>query len=171
MYAERQHCRVYEVILSYTGAFNRRHRRSGHLYHGRYKAFFIDKDNYLLAVSRHIHLNTLPIKSKEFLDKRLLDISINESTSLPGYLNIKSRKDFIDYTTILDNISQESGNAVRNYKKFINEGIAKQIPNLLEIDKGTGIIEGKNFVDKIRQLIGKSRNKMEGGGREQPSLR
>jgi putative transposase len=41
--------------ISYTSAFNRRHRRSGHLYQGRYKAFLVDADSYLLEVSRYIH--------------------------------------------------------------------------------------------------------------------
>jgi REP element-mobilizing transposase RayT len=31
---------------SYTVYFNRRHRRSGHLYQGRYKAILVDADNY-----------------------------------------------------------------------------------------------------------------------------
>ena len=42
---------------SYTVYFNKRHRRSGHVFEQRYKAFLVDKDNYLLAVSRYIHLN------------------------------------------------------------------------------------------------------------------
>jgi len=31
--------------ISYTSAFNRRHKRVGHLYQGRYKAFVIQADN------------------------------------------------------------------------------------------------------------------------------
>ena len=50
--------------ISYTSAYNRRHRRSGHLYQGRYKAFLIDADSYLVAVSRYIHLN--PIRLKKY---------------------------------------------------------------------------------------------------------
>ena len=42
---------------SYTLYFNRRHRRTGHLFEQRYKALLVDKDNYLLQVSRYIHLN------------------------------------------------------------------------------------------------------------------
>ena len=48
--------------ISYTGWYNRRHRRSGHLYQGRYHAFLIDADNYLKEVSRYIHLNPVKIK-------------------------------------------------------------------------------------------------------------
>ena len=51
------------VNISYTSHFNRRHHRVGHLYQGRYKAFLIDADNYLLEVSRYIHLNPTRIKA------------------------------------------------------------------------------------------------------------
>src|SRR5208283_1692920 len=43
--------------ISYTAYVNKRHGRSGHLYQGRYKAFLIDADSYLLEVSRYLHLN------------------------------------------------------------------------------------------------------------------
>ncbi len=42
---------------SYTQYFNRRHRKVGHLFQGRYKAIICDKDKYLLALVRYIHLN------------------------------------------------------------------------------------------------------------------
>jgi putative transposase len=42
---------------SYTVSWNRRHQHTGHVFEQRYKAFLVDKDNYLLQVSRYIHLN------------------------------------------------------------------------------------------------------------------
>src|SRR5438876_6091110 len=50
--------------ISYTGYYNRRHRRSGHLYQGRFKAVVVDKDSYLLELSRYVHLNPIRIKAK-----------------------------------------------------------------------------------------------------------
>ncbi|MCL5278155.1 MAG: transposase, partial [Deltaproteobacteria bacterium] len=41
----------------YTGYFNRRHERSGHLFQGRYKGILVDKDAYLIELSRYVHLN------------------------------------------------------------------------------------------------------------------
>jgi len=41
----------------YTQASNRRHRRVGHLFQGRYKAILVDKDAYLLELSRYVVLN------------------------------------------------------------------------------------------------------------------
>ena len=46
----------------YTQAFNRRHRRVGHLFQGRYKAILVDKDAYSLELSRYIHLNPWRVK-------------------------------------------------------------------------------------------------------------
>ena len=43
----------------YTQRFNRRHRRDGTLFRGRYKGILIDADEYLKAVVRYIHLNAV----------------------------------------------------------------------------------------------------------------
>lgn len=43
----------------YAQYYNRRHRRSGHLFENRYKSVLCDEDNYLLALIRYIHLNPI----------------------------------------------------------------------------------------------------------------
>src|SRR5215475_13753556 len=47
---------------SYTQYFNRKHRKVGHLFQGRYKAIVCDKDEYLLTLIRYIHYN--PVRAK-----------------------------------------------------------------------------------------------------------
>ncbi len=49
--------------ITYTAAYNRRHNRIGHLYQGRFKAILIDADNYLLELSRYVHLNPVRLAS------------------------------------------------------------------------------------------------------------
>ena len=46
----------------YTQRFNRRHKRAGHVFQGRYKAVLVQKDNYLLELSRYIVLN--PVRAQ-----------------------------------------------------------------------------------------------------------
>ena len=41
----------------YTQASNRRHRRVGHLFQGRFKGILVDKEAYLLELSRYVVLN------------------------------------------------------------------------------------------------------------------
>jgi putative transposase len=40
-----------------TQSFNRRHDRVGHLFQGRYQGILVDKDSYLLELSRYIVLD------------------------------------------------------------------------------------------------------------------
>ena len=62
---------------------NKRHKRVGHLYQGRYKAFLVDADNYLLVVSRYIHLNPVRIKAlkKKGTKEKLAALMLFEASS------------------------------------------------------------------------------------------
>ena len=55
--------RVLQSLLTgYARRFNRTHHHRGHLFQGRYKAIVCDRDSYLLALVRYIHLN--PVRAK-----------------------------------------------------------------------------------------------------------
>src|SRR5258708_27167287 len=43
----------------YTQRFNRRHGRTGHVFQGRFKAIVVDRQSYLLELSRYVVLNPL----------------------------------------------------------------------------------------------------------------
>jgi REP element-mobilizing transposase RayT len=51
---ETPHANIKQVMqninTSYTVYINKRHRRFGHLFQGRYKSFIVDKESYLLEV-------------------------------------------------------------------------------------------------------------------------
>ncbi len=42
--------------------FNRRHRRTGHVFQERYESILVQKDGYLLELSRHVSLNPLQVQ-------------------------------------------------------------------------------------------------------------
>jgi REP element-mobilizing transposase RayT len=45
------------LLTGYSGRFNRRHRRAGHLFQNRYKSIVCEEDHYLLELVRYVHLN------------------------------------------------------------------------------------------------------------------
>src|SRR5215469_5219135 len=47
----------------YTQAFNRRHRRVGHLFQGRFKAILVQKESHFLEVCRYVVLNPVRARS------------------------------------------------------------------------------------------------------------
>lgn len=48
---------MHNLSFRYTGYFNWRHQRIGHVFQGRYRAILVDSDSYLLQLIRYIHLN------------------------------------------------------------------------------------------------------------------
>ena len=51
------------LSTAYTVYYNLRHGRHGHLLDGRFKAKPVDGDDYLLALSRYVHLNPVQVGS------------------------------------------------------------------------------------------------------------
>jgi putative transposase len=56
--------------VSYTGYYNRRHQRVGHLFQGRFKAVVVEADSYLLELSRYVHLNPVRVGAVKRKDLR-----------------------------------------------------------------------------------------------------
>jgi REP element-mobilizing transposase RayT len=59
------------LLTGYAGAFNRRHRRTGHLFQNRYKSIVVDEEVYLLELVRYLHLN--PVRAGVVRDLKDLD--------------------------------------------------------------------------------------------------
>ena len=69
---------------SYSMYFNHRYRRVGSLFQGSYKAVYIDRDEYLLHLSRYMHRNP-----NELTGLNPVKLSEYPYSSYPYYLNIK----------------------------------------------------------------------------------
>lgn len=52
---------IQNLAFRYTRAFNRRARRVGHLFQGRFRSLLVDGNTYLFELVRYIHLN--PVRS------------------------------------------------------------------------------------------------------------
>ena len=58
-------------MTGYAVTFNKRHKRSGHLFQNRYKSIVCEEDSYLLELIRYIHLN--PLRAGLVKDLKELD--------------------------------------------------------------------------------------------------
>lgn len=138
--------------IGYTGVFNRKYNRSGHLYQGRFKSFLIQKDEYLKEVSRYIHLNPVRIKKysgKEFKEKSSV-LNTFRFNSFGGYANLRKRDDFVNYSTVLDYFGGDTQEGRRQYRQFVLGGLTG-IANPLDLGRGNGIIGSEGFIETIRE--------------------
>ena len=138
--------------VSYTGYFNKVHQRAGHLYQGRYKAFLIDADSYLLEVSRYVHLNPVRTRAAARLsiDDRKHLLATYRWSSYPACLAPVKRLPFLSFG-FLDAFRGDTPSGRRAYRRFVEAGIEGKPEHLLEKAKGRGIIGDKPFIDRIKQ--------------------
>jgi putative transposase len=100
------------ICTNYVMYFNKKYKRVGTLFQGKYKAALVDNDEYLLHLSRYIHLNPYPgsdPKAYEFSSyKYYLGIKNAEwlkTTEILNYFKTAARtglKDFLSYESFVD---------------------------------------------------------------------
>jgi len=110
----------------YAMYFNRKYKRTGHLFENRYKSILCEEDKYLLALVRYIHLNPLRagiIKTMKELDSYLWT---GHSTIMD-----RSNNEWMDTYYVLAQFGTNLEKARTNYRKFVEEGVALgRVPEL-----------------------------------------
>lgn len=137
--------------ISYTGFYNRKYKRSGHLYQGRYKSILVDKDEYLSIVSRYIHLNPVRIKSVKTKagEEKFKYLKEYRWSSLAGYIG--NRKDkMVDYGLVLSGYGGDTARGRREYRKRIVQDIAEGLDIKRDI-LGQSILGGDEFINWIKE--------------------
>ena len=131
---------------SYSSYFNGRHRRVGHLLQGRGKAQVIEEQGYCLAVSRCIHLN--PVRA------RLVDKPERwRWRSYPGYHWRNSTLNWVTYADVLADFGSEQRPARAAYRRFVREGLGRQIDSPFN-EAAHGLILGSAaFVQRLHALL------------------
>jgi hypothetical protein len=144
-----------QLNVSYTGYYNRRHQRVGHLYQGRFKAIVVEADSYLLELSRYIHLN--PIRVGRYrsmnVEQQFRVLRRYRWSSLRGYLRTKEKESFMTYHHVLDYVGGENARGRRAYASFVEEGIRKGVNRPWEKLVGGVLLGEEGFVAKIQRQL------------------
>ncbi|MFQ5686810.1 MAG: transposase [Candidatus Scalindua sp.] len=148
--------------ISYTSYFNRIHKRSGHLYQGRYKSMLIDSENYLSMVSRYIHLN--PVRTMAMSEKsgqeRLGYLMKYKWSSFPGFINKRWMEEFVNYEPVLLDYGGVNQSGRKEYKKQIYLDITDGL-ELKDKILEQYILGSERFVEWLKKNILKGRHDRE----------
>ena len=137
---------MHGINSRYTGYFNRTYRRAGHLFQGRYKGILIDKDNYLIELSRYVHLNPVRAKAVDRPEKW-------RWSSYLAYINKEREKRWVEYASVLSRFGSDITTARRRYKRFVEEGLTKELPPPLEDVHGQIVLGSEGFIEKIKRIV------------------
>lgn len=104
------------VSLRYTQWFNWRHKQSGHVFQGRYKAIMVDADAYLLELVAYIHLNPVRARITDRPEK-------HQWNSHRAYLG-KESISWLDTDSILSQFSMKDREARAKFTGFVLERVS-----------------------------------------------
>jgi len=119
----------------YAQYYNRRHRRSGHLFENRYKSILCDEDNYLLALIRYIHLNPVRAGIVETMEEL-------DCYPWAGHSVLMGKREcrWMDVEYVLLQFKDTTQKARNAYRRFVEEGMGMgRQPELT----GGGLIRSK----------------------------
>ncbi len=123
----------------YTQSFNRRHRRVGHLFQGRYKSILVEKEEYLLDLVRYIILN--PVRAS------LVHQPEDWQWSSHNYVLGNATSAWFSPEWILSQFGGSISTARRRYRTFISADTGHENTIASTIPKS--ILGSKEFIEKV----------------------
>jgi REP element-mobilizing transposase RayT len=128
----------------YTQAFNRRHKRAGHVFQGRYKAIVIQKESHLLEVCRYVVLN--PVRARMVEDPMQWKWSSYRETAGRGKGHPCLKIDWL-----LGQFGRRRRQSERSYKEFVRAGTREKA--LWNEVQGQSVLGGEGFVDRLLDYV------------------
>ena len=125
----------------YTQRFNRRHRRAGHVFQGRFKAIVVDRDSYLLELSRYVVLN--PVRAR--MVRRAQDYKWSSFRATAG---LDPVPEYLTCDWILSQFGRHRAVAQKRYRTFVAEGV--KAPSPWEQLKAQMILGDEAFVATLK---------------------
>ncbi|MBL4622446.1 MAG: transposase [Immundisolibacteraceae bacterium] len=128
----------------YTQHYNRSHNRAGHVFQGRYKAVHVDKEAYLLELSRYVVLN--PVRAG------MVDQAADWAwSSYPGMIGRRPCPEWFETDWLLSHFGQQRRRATRRYIDYVRAGIG--LPSIWENLQKQIFLGGENFINQHLSVI------------------
>ena len=130
----------------YTQRFNRRHRRVGHVFQGRFKAILVERESYLLELCRYVVLN--PVRAKMVEDPA--DYSWSSYRAMVG---TALAPEWLYTDWLLSQFGESRTVTRERYAAFVAEGFGGT--SLWPALKGQVLLGSEHFVESLLPLLEK----------------
>lgn len=141
-----------QVFLnSFTMTINRRGNKTGHLFHGRYKAHLVENGKYLSVLSRYIHLNPVRTKATESLpvSERKRFLTSYPWSSYSACVGLSEMPDFLNMKPVLRSWGDAIEKQMKSYRAYVENGLYKGVDNPFDLAIRQHIIGSEEFAEEI----------------------
>jgi len=123
----------------YTQRFNRRHRRDGALFRGRYKAIVVDQDAYLAQVVRYIHRN--PLEAEVVGEPQAYEWSSHRF-----YLRPKQAPRWLRMEEVMGEFE-----SITAFERFVLEGNEQGLDEFYKKGRQSPVLGGEGFRERVME--------------------
>ena len=128
----------------FTQWHNAQHHSVGHILQGRFKAFLIEEESYLLNVVRYIVLN--PVRAG-----MVSDPAVYQWSSYRALAGLERASDWLTLDNILGRFGKERNEAQHGYRDYVLEGIG--LPSPFDELQARTILGTDQFVDEQKERL------------------
>ncbi|HSB08939.1 MAG TPA: transposase [Blastocatellia bacterium] len=137
---------MHGLLTGYSQYHNRKYKKIGHLFQGRYKAILCQTDRYLGELVRYIHLN--PVRAKIVARPEEFEYSGHRA-----YLGM-DRSGLVDVEPVLRHFGANKKRAIEMYVQFVNTALGeKSQKEYYQASEGR-MLGNEEFRDEVKHRIG-----------------
>ena len=137
---------MHGLLTAFSQYHNRKYKKVGHLFQGRYKAILCQTDQYLAELVRYIHLN--PVRAKMIARPEDFEYSGHRA-----YLGL-DRSGLVDVEPVLRHFGANRKRAVEVYVQFVNAALGER--SQAEYYRATEgrLLGSDEFMDEVKHRVG-----------------
>lgn len=139
---------------AYTVYFNLRHGETGHVLDNRFGAVTVEGDDYLLRLSRYVHLNPVHVGTVKAmpLRERIKALRSYRWSSYRSYTGKDRELPFVDYAPVLALMHGRARQKKREYERYVETGLAENDDEFQALMRGSRLgIGGSEFQEWMQQ--------------------
>jgi REP element-mobilizing transposase RayT len=137
---------MHDLNSGYATGFNRRHRRVGPLFQGRFKAVVVEPGRHEWELSRYVHLN--PVRAGLTADPEAWPWS-----SCRCYFRARLAPAWLAWQEVLAAHGRTLRTARRHYRQHLLEGVADPPRSPLEDVVASSLLGSPGFVERMRARL------------------
>ena len=137
---------MHDLNAGYVSVFNRRHRRCGPLFQGRFKGILVQEEYHYWELTRYVHLN--PVRAGLVSDPEAYSWS-----SCALYFQRSLAPRWLAWEEILVEHGASTEVAERAYRRFLQEGLSKNCPSPLDKATASTLLGEPAFVERMKARL------------------
>ncbi len=137
---------MHDLNSGYASGFNRRYRRCGSLFQGRFKAVLVEDDSHAIELTRYVHLNPVRASLVERPEEHAW-------SSYQDYLAVRKTPEWLDCETVLGALGKNRSRARSAYRCFVEAGLSEPPKSPLERAVGGMFLGSGEWIEGWRRRL------------------